>query len=120
MSFFDRLKEAEITTETGYIRKEPDEYIDNVQLCDRLRYALALEESEFYELFSEDDRKEFLFHILMRCALGGGVCQMEDNIQPYFEQALRVYKDFLTVFRDQETEEIKIASHVYQIKGLTG
>lgn len=37
MSFFDFLHEKNITTADGYIRKEPDEYFEGIQLGDRLR-----------------------------------------------------------------------------------
>ena len=49
MSFFDFLQEKNIALDDGYIKKEPDEYVEGVQLGDRLRYALLFEESEYYE-----------------------------------------------------------------------
>lgn len=36
MGFFDILNEKEITTERGYIKKEPDEFVEDIQLSDRL------------------------------------------------------------------------------------
>ena len=63
MSFFDFLQENNFITPSGSIRKEMDEFVDGVNLCDRIRYALAFEESEYYDLIPEENRKEFLFHI---------------------------------------------------------
>eukprot|EP00349_Pseudokeronopsis_sp_Brazil_P007979 CAMPEP_0202964038 /NCGR_PEP_ID=MMETSP1396-20130829/8107_1 /ASSEMBLY_ACC=CAM_ASM_000872 /TAXON_ID= /ORGANISM="Pseudokeronopsis sp., Strain Brazil" /LENGTH=51 /DNA_ID=CAMNT_0049685805 /DNA_START=287 /DNA_END=442 /DNA_ORIENTATION=+ len=48
MSFFDFFKTKGIVAESGYIKKEMDEYIDGMQLGDRLRQALAWEESEYF------------------------------------------------------------------------
>ena len=48
MSFFDFLKEKEIVTSSGYIKKEMDEWVDEIQLSDRLRYALLHEESDYF------------------------------------------------------------------------
>lgn len=48
MSFFDFLHEKDITTSDGYIKKEPDEIVEGVNLGDRLRYALLNEESDYF------------------------------------------------------------------------
>jgi cilia- and flagella-associated protein 300 len=78
MGFFDILPEKEITTYTGYIKKEPEELLDGLQLGDRLRYALAFEESEYYEIFDEQMRKELIFCVFKHISLGGSLCQYED------------------------------------------
>jgi len=52
-------------------------------------------EFETYDIFSEDDRKEFLFHIFQSLCLGGVICQYEDEIQKYFEISKLLYKDFV-------------------------
>ena len=48
MSFFDFFNEKDIVTETGYIKKEPDEIIEGISLGDRLRYSLVFEDSEYF------------------------------------------------------------------------
>ena len=118
MSFFDVLLENQITVESGYIRKEMDEWLEGMQLGDRLRYALAFEESEYYEVFTEEMRKELLFKIFKHLALGGGICQFEDEVTPYFSATQRLYKDLVSVYKDGESGQIKISSHAFQILDL--
>jgi len=74
MEFFDVLYKNDICVESGYIKKEFDEYVDDMQLNDRLRYSLAFEESEYYLAFTPEMRKEFIFHLFKRIVLGGGLC----------------------------------------------
>ena len=74
MGFFDILLERDITASTGYIRKEMDEYVDGMTLGDRLRYALAFEESEYYEVFTDEHRKELIFRVFQHVVLGGSMC----------------------------------------------
>lgn len=115
MSFFDRFEDADICMGNGAIRAEMPELLEGIQIEDRLRYCLLLEESEFYEAFDETDRKEFLFHIFKRIALGGGVCQYEDNVQEYIDSAKNMYKDLVTVTKDAESGELKIGSYVFEV-----
>lgn len=118
MGFFDILCDKDITTTTGYIKKEPDEYLEGMVMGDRARYALAFEESEFYEIFDDKIRKEFIFRIFKHLVLGGAVWQFEDNIKDYLEQTQKFYKDLVAVFKDSETEDIKVGSHAFEIKKI--
>jgi cilia- and flagella-associated protein 300 len=120
MGFFDILQEREIATETGYIRKEPDEFVEEMQLGDRLRYSLAFEESEYYETFDEKMRNEFIFQIFKGITLGGALCQYEDSVKPYLDLTLKVYKDMVAVAKDGETGDIKVISHVHKVTKVGG
>jgi hypothetical protein len=33
--------------------------------------------------FSTEERREFIFHVFRRLAIGGGLCQHEDDAGPY-------------------------------------
>ncbi|CAI2378025.1 unnamed protein product [Moneuplotes crassus] len=118
MGFFDILDEKDITTTTGYIKKEPDEYLEGMVMGDRLRYALAFEESEFYEIFDDQTRKELIYRIMQHLVLGGSICQFEDNVKEYLDQTQNFYKDLVSVFKDSETDEIKVGSHAFEIKKI--
>lgn len=120
MGFFDILGEKNIVTESGYIKKEPDEYLDGMQLCDRLRYALAFEESEHYESFDEDMRREFIFRVFKHIVLGGTICQYEDSVNEYLTATQLMYKDLVTVFKDSDTQEIKVGSIVLSVTHIDG
>lgn len=115
MALFDKLSENSIIDSRGYISKVMPDYKDGIEICDKLRESFLMEESESYELWSSEDRNEFLFRILMHLSLGGGVCQYEDFISPYLELSKSLYKDLLTVEKDPATSELKIVSRVYQL-----
>lgn len=118
MGFFDILCERDITTQTGYIKKEPDEYLEGMQMGDRLRYSLAFQESEHYEVFTDEMRKEFIFRIFQHLVLGGSLCQYEDSVNEYLTQTQLFYKDLMSVYKDTETDSIKVGSLVFQITGV--
>lgn len=115
MALFDKLSENSIIDSRGYISKVMPDYKDGIEICDKLRESFLMEESESYEIWSSEDRNEFLFRILMHLSLGGGVCQYEDFISPYLEMTKSLYKDLLTVEKDPATSELKIVSRVYQL-----
>ena len=121
MSFFDFLEKADITMKGGYIKKELDEYVEGVQLGDRLRYAFLHEESEYYCNVQEDRiQNEFIWHLLKHIALGGSMCQFEENINVYLDQIKLLYKDLITVGKDPDSGEIKVFSHAYKIDSIEG
>jgi hypothetical protein len=55
-------------------------YIEGFPVADCLREFLLREESENYELFSTEERSEFLFRLLSHCCLGGSMCQFEGGV----------------------------------------
>jgi len=56
---------------------------------------LLLSDSDNYEMFSEEDRREFIFLVFRHLCLGGAVCQYEDTIQPYLDATKAIYKDLI-------------------------
>lgn len=115
LDFFDRLKENGIVTERSHIRKCFDDYFEGFIISDELRKMLLLEESDNYELYSESEREEFFFRIFKHVCLGGRICQYEDEINPYLHIVKKLYRDFVSVIKDPETNELRIASCVYKI-----
>ena len=74
MSYFDFLKEKEIVMDDGRIKGDFDEYVDGIQLSDRLRKAMLWEESDYYIELQEDKiQNEFIFKILQMLAIGGSL-----------------------------------------------
>lgn len=53
------------------------------------------EDSEEYGLYTENERKEFVFRILQMLVLGGVLCQFEDTLQPYLDVTRSIYKDLV-------------------------
>ena len=54
-----------------------------------------MEDSDLYDIFSEDDRSEFVFILLKHLCLGGAVCQYEDDIKPYLDTVKSLYKELI-------------------------
>ena len=45
-------------------------------ISDELRKMFLMDDSDNYEVYSEEDRTEFLFCIFKHICLGGSVCQV--------------------------------------------
>lgn len=118
LEFFDRLFDNKIVRENGHIRKCLEEYKDEFIVCDELRKVLIMDEFDTYDMFSDNDRKEFIFHLFKHFCLGGQVCQYEDDIQPYLDVTKSVYKELVSVQKDAETQQIQVISPVFKIEAL--
>ncbi|RIA87039.1 hypothetical protein C1645_807515, partial [Glomus cerebriforme] len=90
LNFFDRLYDAGIIRqESGMIVKTLPIYLEenmstSIMITDELRKLLLIIDSPHYNIFSIEDRNEFIFKIFKSICLGGDVCQFEDSIIEYF------------------------------------
>ncbi|XP_033638005.1 cilia- and flagella-associated protein 300-like isoform X1 [Asterias rubens] len=116
MTFFDRLFNEGIVRENGSIVKCLDEFYEDFQISDELRKVLLVEDSDLYDIFSEDDRSEFVFILLKHLCLGGAVCQYEDDIKPYLDTVKSLYKELISVQKDSKTQELSVTSLVYRLQ----
>ena len=75
----------------GDIAKCLDVQCGEVLVSDRLRKLLLDEEDEEWELFSEAERRELIFHVLRRLAVGGGLnqCAARPRPRPRTRQRIR-------------------------------
>jgi len=119
MDLFDRLRDAGKVDDAGSIRKMVPDYIDGIEVADRVREVLMVEESEDYGLFTAEDRTEFLFRVFEHLVLGGGLCQYEDEISAYLDTAKGLYKDLVAVGKDQASGELRVLSRVYSLQGTS-
>ena len=119
MDFFDCLQKNEIV-KAGYIRKDFEDVIEGISICDKLRQSFLVEESDAYLAFTTSDRCEFIFHILKRLSLGGGMCQYEDMIEPYLDATKQFYKDLISVAKDSESGQLVIQSNVLEVTNVEG
>ncbi|XP_074657636.1 cilia- and flagella-associated protein 300-like [Tubulanus polymorphus] len=113
MDFFDRLV-PDVVRESGHIRKCLDEVIDSFTVSDELRKMLLSDESDHYDLFSDEDRGQFVFLLFKHLCLGGEVCQYEDDVTPYLDTAKSLYKDLISVVKDGDSKKLRVISHVYK------
>ncbi|CAF1408024.1 unnamed protein product [Adineta steineri] len=118
LEFFDRLFNNKIIREQGHIKKCIEEYKDEFIISDELRKVLIMDEFDSYDIFSDNDRKEFIFHLFKHFCLGGQVCQYEDDVQPYLDVTKSVYKEIISVQKDAESQTIQVVSPVFKIEAL--
>jgi hypothetical protein len=104
--------------ENGYIRKDYEDYVEEIHIADKLRQALLVEESEDYCAFDEGTRDEFLFHIFKRIAIGGSLCQYEDSVNEYLAMTKLFYKDLVSASKDSNSGEIYIRSIVLELTSV--
>ncbi|CAG9317729.1 unnamed protein product [Blepharisma stoltei] len=115
MDFFNFLEANRFADPSGYISKIIPDYFEEIEICDKIRQAILIEESENYELLTENIRNEFLFRIFQHITIGGGICQYEDYTTPYMDVVKSLYKDLISVGKD-ESGQLRISSKAYQLK----
>ena len=122
MAYFDVLEELNIVNDfNGHIKGCMDEWIDGMQLSDKLRHALIFEEDENYETLQQETyANEFVFCLFKYLALGGGMCQFDDKIYEYLECTKELYKDLVAVAKDADSGEIKPLTKVFRIGSVKG
>lgn len=77
------------------IQKCIDRKINGIWVSDLLQTALLDDESEEYEIFTENDRNELIFHVMKALVLGGEICQYEDNWDVYEPIITSLYRDLV-------------------------
>ncbi|CAJ1452766.1 unnamed protein product, partial [Effrenium voratum] len=117
MSFFNKLEEAGCISSSGHIRGRLEEDWEDVPIVNLIREAILMEESELYDTFSPEDRREFLLRIFQHLIFGGASNQYEDHIEDYFKATKAVYKDLLSV-RRSDTGDVEVLSTVASVQSL--
>jgi len=117
MSFFNKLQDVGAIGSSGHIRGRLEEDWEGVPIVNLVREAIMMDESELYDAFSEQERKEFLFRIFSHLIFGGASNQWEDHVEEYFKVTKDVYKDLLTVRRN-DTGDVEVVSTVASILSL--
>jgi len=84
-----------VVSSTKLIKGMLEEDVRGVRISDKASECLINEESENWDVFTPDDRKEFLFRIFMHLKLGGSMCQPDERITPYLEATKIVYKNLV-------------------------
>lgn len=116
LDLFNILYDNDICNrETGYIRKDFEEEIEEILITDKLKQAMIKEDSDTYCIFNEENRNEFLFHIFRRLVLGGSLCQYEDGVNEYLNMTKLFYKDLVSAAKDPNSNEIVIRSIALEI-----
>lgn len=117
MSFFNKFEEINAIGKNGHIKGRIEEDYEGVPIVNLMREAILMEDSELYEAFSEQERKEFLFRIFQHLLFGGASNQYEDHVEQYFKVTKDIYKDLLTV-RRSDTGDVEVLSLVACVSSL--
>jgi len=117
MSFLNRFEECGAVGSSGHIRGRLEEDWEGVPIVNLIREAILMDESELYDAFSEQDRKEFLFRIFSHLIFGGASNQWEDHVEEYFKVTKKIYKDLLSVRRN-DTGDVEVMSNVASVVSL--
>eukprot|EP00967_Tisochrysis_lutea_P062338 scaffold79984_cov31-Tisochrysis_lutea.AAC.1 len=120
LDFFDRLEKEVDIVRAGYIAKCLDVPCEEMVIAsDKLRLMLLDESSEEWGAYSRDERRELIFHILSRLAIGGGLNQYEDHIEPYLTMTKSLYKDLVAVQKDG-AGQLHVRSIALQVLNAAG
>merc|ERR1712070_1181539 len=117
MNFFNKFEDIGAISHPGHISGRIEEDFEGVAINNLIRESILMEESELYDAFSRDDRKEFLFRIFSHVVFGGASNQYEDHVEEYFKVTKQLYKDLLTVRRN-DSGDVEVASLVYEVLDL--
>lgn len=117
MSFLNKFEDVGAIGKEGHIRGRIEEDFEGVPIVDLVRETILMEESEMYDAFSEQERKEFLFRIFSHLVFGGASNQWEDHVEEYFKVTKAIYKDTLVVKRN-DAGDVQVMSMVAAIKSF--
>lgn len=115
MEFFDRLYDCGVLRKSGSINGCVPDIVDNVPINNELSKVLLVEDSDNFEEFSPEERKEFLFRLFTHLVVGGPLNQYEDFIGPYFDTTKNLYKDLVSVSKDAVSNKPVVTSLVYKV-----
>ncbi|CEL98580.1 unnamed protein product [Vitrella brassicaformis CCMP3155] len=119
MSFLSEpLVNGGIVSESGHIKGRLEEDYEGIPIVNMLRECLLMEESEHWEVFSEQDRCEFLLMIFQHLVVGGAMNQYDDSATPYYDTTRRLYKEFCSVRRNEDGD-IQVISKVVRVRSFS-
>jgi len=117
MSFLNRFEECGAIGPSGHIKGRIEEDFEGVPILNLVREVILMDESELYDAFTEKERKEFLFRIFSHLIFGGASNQYEDHVEEYFKVTKEVYKDLLSV-KKNDAGDVEVLSTVASVVSL--
>ncbi|VUZ38672.1 unnamed protein product [Hymenolepis diminuta] len=118
MTLFDRCV-GTVTHESGRIKSCFEDYCGPLVINDCLTRMLCVEDSEFYNLYDQKDREEFLFRLFKHIVIGGELVQPSEDFNVYTNFVKNLYKDLISVQKMQDSDDIVITSKVYKVQVLS-
>lgn len=120
MAFFDRIMNDDVVSSSGSIRGCFENTFADVTIHDNLREMLLNPDSENSHLFSEEEKREFVFKLFTLLCVGGALCQPEFKIERYLDFTKDLYKELLVLYRGAESREVEVACSVFEIDAVSG
>ncbi|KAE9041610.1 hypothetical protein PR003_g6761 [Phytophthora rubi] len=122
MAFFEKLSAAGIVSRDGSVRGCIDEEFDGCTASDLLTEMLANPDSDNCDVFSYEDRQEFIFQLFSALVIGGGALRQADSRVEAYENATRaLYRALVSVKKSiadaNGKRDIEITSRVYRVSG---
>ncbi|KAF1787107.1 Protein of unknown function DUF4498 [Phytophthora cactorum] len=104
----------------GSVRGCIDEDFDGCNAGDLLTEMLANPDSDNCDVFSEEDKQEFIFQLFSALVIGGGaLCQADSRIQAYESATRTLYRALVSVKKSvadaNGKRDIEITSRVYRV-----
>eukprot|EP00794_Sanderia_malayensis_P010840 gene10840-11992_t len=124
MGFFDKIFTPGLVRDSGSICKCYDEQLGDFLISDELRKMVLSDESDFFDLFMEKEKSEFLFCIFKHLCLGGQVCQRQfftiHKECHFYGSGTKEVTDHnfhlgFSVHKDAATKQLTISSIVLQV-----
>jgi len=119
MDVFNKMKEEGLVNgDTGRFRGCMPEIYDGVEADTLVKDMLINEDSEHYFMYDDDERNEFLFQIFNHLVVGGGMCQSDEYIEPYFTMTRQLYKSLVKVRKVQRENgpKVEVTSNVIRVQ----
>jgi len=80
---------------------------------------LVNENSENACLYTDSEKHELIFQLFRIFAIGGNLCQPDITIDRYLNLTKTVYKELVTVYRDANTQEVKVSGKAFAVQSVT-
>ncbi|XP_054285068.1 cilia- and flagella-associated protein 300-like [Macrosteles quadrilineatus] len=119
MDFFDRILNPNnniVRCDGKSITQCLEDDVEGFSIDDNLRSMILNRDSKFFNLYSDSDRRQFLWRIFTHFCLGGEYCQHEFEVQPYLTAAKSLYKELVSVERIGDSNELVIRSVVMKVQ----
>ncbi|VDM21109.1 unnamed protein product [Hydatigera taeniaeformis] len=118
MDIFNRCI-GTVAHKTGRIKSCFEEYYESLVISDCLERALYIQGSEFYDLFNEAEREEFLFRLFKHIVTGGELSQPNEDLRAYTNFVKNLYRDLVSVQKIHDSEKVRVVSLVYDVRAMS-
>jgi hypothetical protein len=85
MNFLDTLEEDGLIRKSGRLMPTFGEVVQGVEIVNLVRDAWLNEDGEYFDIFTDDMRKELLIQLFNFLVIGGSLNQYDDYVEPYRE-----------------------------------